>query len=226
MESAIQFQISPRIQEPLTRTESLDRRFDRSSSQSALSPFSAPWCGRCPRHATTCPVSAQLRHHRLCRPFGRFDRHRVDVRPAGGFRDGFGVVAVVLAAFDEGLHISRRDRPQPVAQRLQRAGPMEPTRARVGFRRKPGPSDSGMPCSVNTALDVSIATRLYAVMDGSCLGVLTTPSLARDAVGPSTPTSPRAGSAGVALGLPRWMPLRRRPVPGSLVWSQQFIQCC
>ena len=119
--------------------------------------------------------------------------------PAGGFREGFVVVAVVLAAFDEGLHLLRRDQPQPVTQRLQRAGPMEPTRARVRFRRKTGPSDSGMPCNVNTALDVSIATRLYAVMEACCIGVLTSPSLARDAVGPSTPTSPGDdGSAGAS----------------------------
>src|SRR5450631_1488052 len=39
MGSAIQSQTSPRLREPLTRTDSLDRRFDRSSSLSALTPW-------------------------------------------------------------------------------------------------------------------------------------------------------------------------------------------
>src|ERR1700687_258334 len=61
--------------------------------------------------------------------------------------------------------------------------------ARRRFRRSTGWSAWSMPCSVKTDLDVSTPMRLYWVMDGSGLGLdPTTPILARDAVGPSTPT--------------------------------------
>src|SRR5258708_33943305 len=39
MGSATQSQTSPRLRKPLTRTDSLDRRFDRLSSLSALTPW-------------------------------------------------------------------------------------------------------------------------------------------------------------------------------------------
>ena len=60
--------------------------------------------------------------------------------------------------------------------------------ARRRLTRNTGRSCRSMPCNVNTALDVSMPMRLYWVMDGFRSWLVTAPILARDAVGPSTPT--------------------------------------
>src|SRR5215472_345546 len=59
--------------------------------------------------------------------------------------------------------------------------------ARRRLIRSVGWSRWSMPCSVNTAFDVSIPMRLYCVTGGSSW-LFAAPILALDAVGPSTPT--------------------------------------
>ena len=158
---------------------------------------------------------AHLQHHQLRLPLRRFDRHRVNVRPAGGFRDRFGVVAVVLAALDERLDILRRDQPQPVAQRFQRAGPVERTAARLhhDLGRSQLLEEGDQPRACQIQPQYRLIGLGDAVKREHSLGRVdryqfilghgrlrswgsTAPSLARDAVGPSTPTSPGVTGGG------------------------------
>src|ERR1019366_1862613 len=140
-------------------------------------------------------------------------RHRVDVRAPGCFGDRFGVIAVVLGTFDEGLHILRRDQTQSVAQRGQRPGPV--MGAATGFhddlggrklfeeRYQPRPPQIQAQHWLIGLADAVQGEHGLGRVDGYELisghgrlrvWLVTTPSLACDAGGPSTPTSPRTGS--------------------------------
>ena len=69
----------------------------------------------------------QLAHrqdHRRRLLLSRLHRNEVDARPRCRLTHRLGVGAVVLVAFDKGLHILRRDQPHPVSQCHQNAAPV------------------------------------------------------------------------------------------------------
>ena len=65
-----------------------------------------------------------------------FHRHEMHALTPGGLADRFGVVSIVLAAFDKGFDILRRDETHRVAERGQFAGPM--MRRATGFQGDDG----------------------------------------------------------------------------------------
>ncbi len=56
----------------------------------------------------------------------------MSIGPTGLLADRFRVIAIVLAALDEGLHILRRDQLHPMAHGVQHPAPVMSTRA--GFQ--------------------------------------------------------------------------------------------
>src|SRR5215468_3939483 len=54
----------------------------------------------------------------------RLRRHEPHRRPRDRLADGSSVVGIVLAAFEIGLHVARRQQPYRVAERLKLAAPM------------------------------------------------------------------------------------------------------
>ena len=73
-----------------------------------------------------------LQDHALSLLRDGFHRHEMHARTPGGLADRFGVVAIVLAAFDIGFDVLRRDETHHVAERGQFASPM--MRAATGFQ--------------------------------------------------------------------------------------------
>src|SRR5215468_5266245 len=61
----------------------------------------------------------------------RLRRHEPHRRPRDRLADGSSVVGIVLAAFEIGLHVARRQQPYRVAERLKLAAPMMCGRTRL-----------------------------------------------------------------------------------------------
>ena len=75
---------------------------------------------------------AHRQQHRLRLLVRRLDRDLAHLRPRRGFADRLGIVAIVLAALDEGFDVLRRDQPHRVAEPGQHTSPM--MRATAGLQ--------------------------------------------------------------------------------------------
>ena len=150
---------------------------------------------------------AYLQHHSLGLLVERLHRHEMHAGTPARFADRRGVVAVILAAFDIRRHVLRRDQMHLVAERGQFPGPM--MAAATGFQGNLGGRQLGEEVDHLPAAQIEPQRRPlrlidavqrehgFGRVDGNAfiLGhgrlrswLFTAPSLARDAVGPSTPT--------------------------------------
>ena len=91
-----------------------------------------------------------LYHNRRSLLVDRLHRHGPHVRPRGRLTDRFRVVAIVLAALDEGLHVLRRDQLDPVTHGAKCLTPM--MAPRIGFQsnlRRWQPGEKGLNLSTS-----------------------------------------------------------------------------
>src|SRR5882724_9931794 len=74
--------------------------------------------------ALTNQQLARAQNHQLGLLLRRFHRHKAHARARRRFTDGFGIIAIILAALDEGLDVLRRDQPHPMALTAQNPRPV------------------------------------------------------------------------------------------------------
>src|SRR5271165_3957719 len=151
---------------------------------------------------------AYLQDHALGLLRERFHRHEMHARAPRRLADGFGVVPVVLAAFDVRFDVLRRNETRLVAERGQFASPVVGTAARFqdDLRGRELPEERihlpatqiGPKHRMIPLVDAVQGEYGLGRVDGNALilghgrlrsWLFTAPILAHDAVGPSTPTS-------------------------------------
>ncbi len=95
----------------------------------------------------------------------RLRRHKSHRRPRDRFADCGGVVGIVLAALNVGLHVARRHQPHRVAERLKPAAPIMCGRTRLNADEagRKGREELQQLCSGDALPDYYRASSVHAV---------------------------------------------------------------